>query len=547
VRQAEEWGGLVRAGLAGDDATAAQARRRWDRYRRQHHREHSALHALFFLLIGLLQPLAAQTLDVRQYGATGDGQTDDTASIQRCLDAIPGAGGMAVFPPGTYRCSATLTVSGKDNVTLAGQSALLDFTSAADDPPREHSLLLTGSKDRPIANPRIEGLRVRAKKGYGLAIGHFTNATIRDCTVEQSGFSGLYCFFGTGCLIAGNHVVRGGDNGIYTFAVDDASITGNVVEHSSGTGGIAMMIGDGLTVTGNTVRDSDIAGIGTWDICRNVLISANVVVGSRNTGIIVEWNGDWDSRTRDVTVAGNLVSDVAQNAVQVYHGSCGDVVIRGNEIHRSRTGVRLVDCEGVEVIDNRISRMGQDGIRLDGEGDTSCSRILVEGNRVLNCNLQGIWNSFAGVWIRGKHREVTVRGNAIGNDAQELSIWYDGPAQAASITYDCQTLALRHDGQTVKELKLADVPVERVDRLVGMIGDVPGWHAELTGPRFGLVPLFERSGGQIANDQVLELPCRGREGAAVLRAKQLTAGVSVDPEATGVVVEGNRVWGVVGQ
>ena len=40
-------------------------------------------------------------VDVTQYGAAGDGATDDTAAIQAAIDAVPAAGGTVMFPPGT--------------------------------------------------------------------------------------------------------------------------------------------------------------------------------------------------------------------------------------------------------------------------------------------------------------------------------------------------------------------------------------------------------------------------------------------------------------
>lgn len=50
-------------------------------------------------------------LDVTVYGAAGDGITDDTAAIQRALDAVPAAGGTVYFPPGTYLVSPVLSTT----------------------------------------------------------------------------------------------------------------------------------------------------------------------------------------------------------------------------------------------------------------------------------------------------------------------------------------------------------------------------------------------------------------------------------------------------
>jgi hypothetical protein len=64
-------------------------------------------------------------IDVRQYGATGDGKTDDTAAIQRAIDAIPAAGGTVMFPTGTYIVAPgkTTGIAIKSNLRLAGAGA----------------------------------------------------------------------------------------------------------------------------------------------------------------------------------------------------------------------------------------------------------------------------------------------------------------------------------------------------------------------------------------------------------------------------------------
>ncbi|HEY5040552.1 MAG TPA: glycoside hydrolase family 28 protein [Verrucomicrobiae bacterium] len=56
--------------------------------------------AVIFLSLAL--PLCAATFNVREFGATGDGKTLDTAAIQKALDTCETSGGTVEFPPGTY-------------------------------------------------------------------------------------------------------------------------------------------------------------------------------------------------------------------------------------------------------------------------------------------------------------------------------------------------------------------------------------------------------------------------------------------------------------
>lgn len=50
-------------------------------------------------------------INVKDKGAVGDGQSDDTASLQKVLSAVK-SGQVIYFPPGTYRISAMLTLTG---------------------------------------------------------------------------------------------------------------------------------------------------------------------------------------------------------------------------------------------------------------------------------------------------------------------------------------------------------------------------------------------------------------------------------------------------
>ncbi|MCZ7640850.1 MAG: glycoside hydrolase family 55 protein [Verrucomicrobia bacterium] len=71
------------------------------------------------LLLGCLAPALAQPWNVRDFGAVGDGTTDDTAAFQKALDAAAAAGGGTVLAPrGNYLFAGSLNVP--PAVTLRG-------------------------------------------------------------------------------------------------------------------------------------------------------------------------------------------------------------------------------------------------------------------------------------------------------------------------------------------------------------------------------------------------------------------------------------------
>jgi hypothetical protein len=75
-----------------------------------------------------VQAKLREIVSVKDFGATGDGVTDDTAAIQLALD--DGQNGAVFFPTGTYKVSSALTVRPSTHVFGSGVDSVLKTNSA---------------------------------------------------------------------------------------------------------------------------------------------------------------------------------------------------------------------------------------------------------------------------------------------------------------------------------------------------------------------------------------------------------------------------------
>ena len=77
------------------------------------------------LLLSLGLPLGAATFNVRDFGATGDGKTLDTAALQKAVDAAAAAGGGTVLVPAGKFLTGPFTLASGLNLELAKDAVIL--------------------------------------------------------------------------------------------------------------------------------------------------------------------------------------------------------------------------------------------------------------------------------------------------------------------------------------------------------------------------------------------------------------------------------------
>jgi hypothetical protein len=164
-------------------------------------------------------------LDLRDYGAKGNGTTDDTRALQRLLDASARRGAVAYVPAGTYRCTSGLLLRSDVQLRLDRRARLVkDFAA----PPgmidaflRNENFAVKASRVRITGSGSI-GARDHSQTGVVLAL-YGDDVEIGDITIDT--------------YAGGQAVMFGGDRG----RIHGVTVRNSAVE--TGTGGIRVIGG----------------------------------------------------------------------------------------------------------------------------------------------------------------------------------------------------------------------------------------------------------------------------------------------------------------
>lgn len=296
----------------------------------------------------------ATIFNVKDYGAVGNGRTDDTTALQAAIDAAAAAGGGTVYiPDGRYNVSTqspgTVLVL-KDNVHLQGQSRLVTIqldekTSTGD----IDGIIHISGTNASAQNISVDGFTPYNGEVSAWSIGDGIKVTLdRISANNATGFGIDLRAEGSQVQLTNSRFDSNDGGGIVAAGLVNSTLSDDVVQDNGGTG---------LDVTGPlTVLD---------------------FASSYNSdGIVL--HGDAQGRTA-ILQAGLSVSNGANGIV--IDNAQGAVVDHLRVFENYRSGITVTNSENTRIVSNEITSDAQYGtwpeILLEDSIGT-----LVQGNTI---------------------------------------------------------------------------------------------------------------------------------------------------------------------
>jgi len=285
-------------------------------------------------LVAATSASAAGTFNIRDYGATGNGSTNDSAAIQKAVDAASAAGGGTVrVPSGTYKSSKTIHLKSKVVFQLDSGSTIVGASGAG--------------YDAPESNPYDK------YQDYGHS--HFHNAMFYGDRLTDIGFVGSGTLDGGGHLITGNPDSGEADKIISLTRCDGLTLNGVKLRRG---GHFAILTNNCNNITSDALRIDTASDRDGW----NVISASNVTVTnadiSANDDALV-FKSDYALGAKlpngHVTVTGSHLSAQCCNALMFGSETCGDfsdynfqhITITGAD----KSGLGMVSMDGANISD----------------------------------------------------------------------------------------------------------------------------------------------------------------------------------------------------
>lgn len=319
-----------------------------------------------------------EIISVKDFGAVGDGATDDSGAINAALVACP-AFGTVVFPPssGAYLIANTITVP-SDNITIDGQNAKILAKAATN---FEYCIYASGRSRITIMNLNIDANQVNRVSTQNVrfcGIGYIScvDSNILSCVIENTlgyssvpavcigiGGNSVRCTVSNCALLNGGALTKASD-GVFSSGANNLIIgcqayncldTAFVIESSNGSG-IVGCVATGCGAAGaitnavNTDKYGNfINGLSSIDTTGGSGVTGQIQIGcpvSTSTGNL------FDTLVSNVVIAnvsGGTGAGPGINVRKTGSASAQRVLINGVKLNYASTQGILVDGSSVSI------------------------------------------------------------------------------------------------------------------------------------------------------------------------------------------------------
>jgi len=298
--------------------------------------------------------------NVADYGAVGNGSTDDTSAIAAAIAAcVTGGGGIVCFPAGTY-LTGTIQVGGNIALRGVGQDVtVLKLKSGVDD-----ALVLgTLTENISLSDMTLDGNAQQQTTGSTVIFWKCKKIRIENVKVVHSHVIALNMSNVMESVIARCHLKGTIGNTVISFSNDDAAYA------------------DGNNwVLDNLIEDGYLDGIiyntNRGLIANNIIRNNGLVPGNTAGGIYV--NGKYG-----IVISNNIIEGNDGNGIDVIHAT--EIIAQGNWCaNNNSAGIMYAGVTNSQIVGNVCKNNGKapataqdDGISILGQS----SLITITGNR----------------------------------------------------------------------------------------------------------------------------------------------------------------------
>jgi predicted lipoprotein with Yx(FWY)xxD motif len=370
--------------------------------------------------MAIKQPAASppiKTLQVKDFGAVGNGVKDDTAAIQAAVNKAGELGGAKVyFPKGIYMIRNTILIQ-RDNVTLEGvgwEAELRLMTHP------QRVITIQDAKHSIIRNLQVS-LGVKNVSRHDSDEGIYVTGNSTDFLIEkvQGNAKGIMVRGNVSQGVIRNNSIKNSlADGIHiTNGAHNIDIVNNSLENTGDDAIAVVSYVSGVNyaykiqIVGNHIKNSRARGIAHVG-GKDVDIFANNIEGTSSSGILVDQDRNYNSlpsyntniEDNTITGAGNYEMQRGNEfGIEVAAGTFGtliksnlikDGVFRGIGVSANNTVIRF----------NRILHNAESGVQIDA------NEVTLEGNRV---ELNGKY----GVYSSGRKGLIIINNAFVNNNA----------------------------------------------------------------------------------------------------------------------------------